>query len=110
VFHRPICCACEVEMRPVCNDIVVVDYAGKPPQPYQLWSADEWGCPKCGHRIIRGFGDAPLIRHFEDSFGKAIEKIPAELRRNNFEYREPIQDVPDAGRNTTIHVLFVPPR
>jgi len=75
-------------MRPVNNDIVVVDYAWEPPQPCQLWCADEWGCPKCGHKIIRGFGDAPYIRHFEDGFKEATDRIPSHLRRDNFEYGE----------------------
>ena len=96
MFHRPICSECQVEMRPVKNDIVVVDYAWEPPQPYQLWAADEWGCPKCGHTIIRGFGNAPYIRHFEDGFKEAFSRILPPLRRNNFEYRDPVtNDMPD---------------
>ena len=84
--HRPICSACEVEMRPVKNDIVVIDYAHDPPQPYQLWSADEWGCPKCPNRIVVGFGAGPIKEYFQDSFAEIMAKIPAGLRRNNYEH------------------------
>lgn len=95
-MHRPICSHCEVEMRPYKNDIVVVDYAHDPPQPYQLWSADECHCPKCGYRIIVGFGDSPYVRHFEEMFTERVGQIPEQLRRNNYEYREaPRDDVPE---------------
>ncbi len=86
-MHRPICSHCDVEMRPHKNDIVVVDYAHVPPQPYQLWSADEWACPKCGYCMIVGFGDGPYIRHFEPLFAERLAAIPGDLRRNNYEYR-----------------------
>ena len=95
-MHRPICSRCEVEMRPSKNNVVVVDYAHDPPQPYQIWSADEWTCPKCGHRIIVGFGESPYIRHFEPLFADRLERTPEGLRRNNYEYRDlPADDMPE---------------
>ena len=84
--HRPVCSKCTVEMRPVRNDIVVVDYAWKPPQPYQLWSADEWGCPECGHRVALGFGVAPFSRHYEEGFQSLLERLTTSQIRNNYEY------------------------
>ena len=71
---RPVCVACETEMRPEQNDILVVDYriVGNDTTlfttqvPCQCWSADLWKCPICSRKIVKGFGSKPLAYTEED--------------------------------------------
>jgi len=63
-YHRPVCAPCQVEMEPERNGVGVVDYADF--GPVNLWDADLWECPKCGHQIVTGFGGGPISRHYEE--------------------------------------------
>lgn len=85
---RPICVTCKVEMRPENNDVEVVYHYQNPPQPYEIWAADEWKCPKCGHCIITGFGDCALHQHWEPDFAAALSSIAPQNRRDSFEWKE----------------------
>lgn len=48
----PICFACAVSMRCEKNGFPVAD-----PEPSTFWRGDLWGCPRCGFRIVTGFGE-----------------------------------------------------
>lgn len=78
---RPICSSCEVEMQPTNNNVVVVTHANF--GPYTLTNADEYTCPKCGHRIITGFALYPYAEHFEEDFKERLEAIKPENIRHN---------------------------
>jgi len=70
---RPICVPCRLEMRCVKNNRLVRDPAtGSFPSTY--WLGDEWECPKCGARIVTGFG-------------KAIELAPVHAEGEVLEFR-----------------------
>ena len=84
---RPICVPCKVQMRPENNGVQVVYHSQTPPQPYEIWDADEWKCPKCGHCIITGFGGGALHQHWQPDFAAALARIPAKDRRDSFEWR-----------------------
>lgn len=84
--HRPVCSKCQVELRPTNNDAMVVDHAYDPPQPYKIWCADEWTCPKCGYQIVIGFGDSPIAHHFEPEFQPILSSIKAKNLILNFEF------------------------
>ena len=60
VYHRPVCSKCEIEFVPIRNGVDVIDYGEN--GPYQIFEADEWACPECGFRIIKGFGDEPYVQ------------------------------------------------
>jgi predicted RNA-binding Zn-ribbon protein involved in translation (DUF1610 family) len=77
-FHRPVCGACKVELRPECNDVAVVDYADY--GAYQMWAADLWKCPNCGVEIIGGFGNGPLVGNWEPTFETCIKKMEDHAR------------------------------
>ena len=71
-YHRPVCAPCQVEMHPEKNGVGVLDMADY--GPVNLWDADLWECPKCGHQIVSGFGNNPLHYHYEgETFEKAIK-------------------------------------
>ena len=77
-YHRPVCTACQTEMHPEKNGVGVLDLADW--GPCNLWDADLWECPKCGHQIVSGFGDNPIVRHHEK---ERFEKILKEYRDNS---------------------------
>jgi len=62
--HRPVCVKCEVEMRAEKNGVTVIDT--EQDKATQLWGADLWKCPKCGVKIVMGFGDKPWASRFDD--------------------------------------------
>jgi DNA-directed RNA polymerase subunit RPC12/RpoP len=83
--RRPVCVVCEVEFRPVKNGVVVVEYASY--GPVSLTEADEFECPKCGHKIIVGFGRNPFRNHYEPGFQEVLDKHEADgLIRVNREF------------------------
>jgi len=71
MFHRPVCAKCECEMRPERNGVGLLDMfnpSDKPDlQPYQLWDADLYKCPKCGCEIVTGFGCNAIAQHWEEN-------------------------------------------
>ena len=71
-YHRPVCAACQVDMRPEKNGVGVLDMADW--GPCNLWDADLWECPKCGHQIVSGFGDNPISAHYmKEEFERLIK-------------------------------------
>lgn len=78
-YHRPVCKKCNCEMRPETNGVGVLDMVNqsnheryREAQPYELWDADLWKCPKCGVEIVGGFGSGPISSHYEDGFAQTI--------------------------------------
>jgi len=65
---RPICVACQVEMRCIKNDFYAVLMANEPPEPYQIWASDKWACPKCGIEILTGFAQKPVAESWQEAF------------------------------------------
>ena len=76
-YHRPVCAKCHCEMRPETNGVGLLDMfkpSDKPePQPYELWDADLWKCPKCGIEVVGGFANGPISSHFEEVFQDMIK-------------------------------------
>lgn len=81
MYHRPICVKCECELRPDENGVGLLDMfnpSDKPdPQPYQIWDADLYKCPKCGYEVVVGFGNNAVAHHFDPD---------EELERQVFRY------------------------
>lgn len=88
--HNPVCKKCQCEMKPETNGVGLLDMFqpsdAPEPQPYQVWDADLWKCPKCGAEVVLGFGAGALSNHYEESFqwvitsyelrGKLIKNYP----------------------------------
>ncbi len=70
-YHRPVCIKCHCELRPDLNGIGVLDMADW--EPYELYAADIWGCPKCGVQIAGGFALNPISAHYEPRFQEIID-------------------------------------
>jgi len=71
---RPICASCAIEYAvETCGaTVVVMQSSGK---PYELWQADVWYCPSCGHEIISGFANNPYCVHYESNFAIEFAKV-----------------------------------
>jgi len=80
-YHRPVCAKCHCEMRPETNGVGVLDMVERGREqekdatfvhiePYELWDADLWKCPKCGIEVIGGFASGPISAHYEPDFQK----------------------------------------
>jgi hypothetical protein len=65
-----ICVSCSKEMKPDRNGVYYLEYANF--GPYKLWHSDMWGCPKCGHQVLSGFGYNPISEHYQDRFNSDI--------------------------------------
>ena len=56
---RPVCVPCKREMSCAKNGRVL-ELLSPAPEPYQLWSADEWRCPVCDATVLSGYGRGPM--------------------------------------------------
>lgn len=74
----PICVRCSRAMRPMTNDVIVELLAAF--GSYELWYADEWGCPKCDYRVITGYGQGPFAQHFEPDYEAERERASGHIR------------------------------
>ena len=74
----PICVKCSRVMRPMKNDVVVELLAEF--GSYELWYADEWGCPVCDCRVITGYGSGPFAQHLEPNYEVIRERNARHIR------------------------------
>ncbi|MCJ7826463.1 hypothetical protein MUP56_02510, partial [Patescibacteria group bacterium] len=74
-MSKMVCIKCECELTPKQSGVRVVEYFLNPPQPYKLWCADLWSCPKCGIEIVAGFGNNAFAEHFQEDFANKLENI-----------------------------------
>jgi len=65
---RPVCVPCKREM--ACSKTGrVLELLSPAPEPYQLWSCDEWTCAGCGAVVLSGYGRGPMVEAHVDSEG-----------------------------------------
>lgn len=86
---KPACVKCRCFYRPKTNGVRVIEAMPRPfegestirpnekiagrrqPavwQPYKLWVADLWECPDCGHELITGWAQKPMMERHEPDF------------------------------------------
>ena len=73
------CVSCKTYLRPRKNDIYVqVNMITNSPSgeaPYQVWNADLWECPDCGHQVILGYGKECCSEHYQDGFDDWLKLV-----------------------------------
>lgn len=69
---RPICVECRIEYRLEVSGVLAVTMFQKPPEPYEIYSTDLWRCPVCGHEMLKGFGERPIVQHWEQDFDEIL--------------------------------------
>jgi hypothetical protein len=52
----------------------VLELLSPAPEPYQLWSGDEWKCDGCGATVITGYGRAAMFDAHADPEGYAAHR------------------------------------
>jgi hypothetical protein len=70
-----------MEFLPKTNGVFVFEMAGNPRSIawlYRIWQADLWRCPNCGFEIVSGFGNNPLMEHFQDGFDEFADRVKAD--------------------------------
>ncbi len=71
-MRRPLCSDCQVEFEVEKQAVIVVDYDSSG-QALSMTFADEMSCPKCGHKVVDGFGDFPFLYHADIGFAERLE-------------------------------------
>ena len=94
---KPVCLKCQRFYRMKKGGIGIIEgmpinsaYDAKPGTadphlwtPYKIWQADLWECHGCGHELVAGFGQQPVMVQHHDGFmdhvltyRKAFPNIP----------------------------------
>jgi hypothetical protein len=47
-------------------------------KPYKIWFGDLWRCCGCDHRMITGFGAAPISEHYKPDFAAKMLRFRAD--------------------------------
>ena len=80
-YHRSVCVKCNCELRPETNGVGVLDMFrpsdSDKAEPYELWDADKWKCPKCGIEVVGGFGNGCISAHYTADFQAMIKHYEA---------------------------------
>lgn len=72
-----ILCRCGRFMHVEKNSVTVEELM-EDGRPYKLWSADLWKCAECGASVIAGFGNRPMVEHYEEDYAvmrKSLEPV-----------------------------------
>ena len=70
---KPVCVRCELDMTKEESGVNLVEMASF--GPYKIWSSDLWRCRECKNEKVSGFGQKPMIEHFQVGFKDLLEKI-----------------------------------
>ncbi len=70
-MRNTICVKCQEEYRPLKNNVLVVFSVND--ESDVMHFADLWICPKCGSKIIQGFGSDAVCYAFEEGWDKYLE-------------------------------------
>jgi len=65
------CVKCQVEYVQIGIGVYAIEtFLDK--EPYKIWRADMWACPKCRHKVLDGYGKNPIAMHFEEKFQEVL--------------------------------------
>ncbi len=70
-----VCVKCKRELRVAKNEVYYIEtfkYG-----PYRVWNADKFQCPECGTEILSGYGNNPILSHFDKDFADKLNTIKA---------------------------------
>lgn len=72
---KMVCVKCEVEFRCEKNGVKVAEMFNHNTRVYKVWNTDKWKCPICRVEVIAGFGQEPIMEHFEGDIDKFLLDI-----------------------------------
>jgi len=79
-----VCVPCHTELKPETSGTLVVENASF--GPYKVWNADTWKCPVCGHEVVAGFANAPIMEHYEMGFEEMLAEAKMRSKRVEYDY------------------------
>lgn len=85
-MRRPVCVKCQRQFRNIKSGVFVIEMFCIPPKPYKIWMADLFECPTCKARIVAGFGDNPVARHYEEDFEHWVREASEGFQVRDYEY------------------------
>lgn len=68
---KPICGTCSREFTKIRSGVPVIEMMSEK-RPYKIWSVDLWKCFSCNIKIYEGYGNEPVIEHFEEGFEERV--------------------------------------
>lgn len=69
---KPACVKCCVEYVPIAVGVKAIETHLPSREPYKIWGADLWACPKCRSQILIGYGKNPIAEHYQDDFAQKL--------------------------------------
>jgi len=74
-LKKPVCVRCNVEFRPEKTGVYVVEMYQKNQEIYQIWQADIWQCAICRAQVVFGFGNQPIMAHYDGDCNAKLEEL-----------------------------------
>jgi hypothetical protein len=74
----PACVSCGLFFKRRRNGVTIEERMprGAVWLPYKLWHADLWECEGCGTQIVTGYGNLPLVEHYQPTYAEIVEQLP----------------------------------
>ena len=77
--RNSVCVKCQKAFQPYHNGAYLVELYANNKAVYKIWHCDIWICPKCGAKIVCGFGNNPFLTNIDGeencrNFIKEIEE------------------------------------
>lgn len=86
-----VCLRCRIPFRPLKNDVTAEAYVGD--DPYYKVRCDAWQCPRCGVKILIGFGNAPFTEAYMPNYNSGSRSFRSSVSfQLNWEHHDPPQD------------------
>ena len=79
-----VCVECQTELRPETNGTTVFEMASF--GIYKLWDADTWKCPGCEYEVVAGFGQQPIMEHYQDGFYGLVDRVKSSGNRFIYDF------------------------
>ena len=83
---KPVCVNCNCFFQKIKMGVNVEETFstnGCDLEPYKIWHADLYACPKCGFEVVTDYGNCPIMEHFEDDFKKQYEGLEKPIIKAN---------------------------
>jgi len=79
-----VCTTCQRGLKTSTVGVTLIEMASF--GPYKVWQADTQKCPEYGIEVVAGFGNQPIMQHFEDGFEEKLEALKRQAVRVIYNY------------------------
>jgi hypothetical protein len=89
--YKFVCTECQSEYHVKEQGVLVIEMASF--GVYKVWNADLLECRGCQKQVVSGFGDSPLMEHYEKGFNEWLELLKKNYIANHktivYDYERP---------------------